>query len=149
MRTRYIARAIIIKMDLFEAVGLTLWWTEGTKARVDKRWKNTLNYSVEITNTDHEVIVLFLKYLRERLGVQTGKIKLQLQIHQGDNQAVLEGFWEEVTGIPKSQFNKTIIRPEGNKVGKSRGTCKIRVYDKKLHLKLLSLLNELRGVVHR
>lgn len=136
-------------MDLFDAVCLTIWWTEGTKARIDKRWKNTFNYSVEVTNTDQEIIKMFLKYLRERLGVRNEKIKLQLQIHEGDNQENLERFWETETGIPRSQFNKTIVRPVGNKIGKSKGTCKVRIHDKKLHLKMIDLLKNLRGVVHR
>ena len=136
-------------MDLFDAVCLTIWWTEGTKVRIDKRWQNTFNYSVEVTNTDHDIIKIFLRYLREKLGVQNEKIRLQLQIHEGDNQENLEKFWEIETEIPRSQFNKTIIRPVGNKIGKSRGTCKVRVYDKKLHLRLIYLLENLRGVVHR
>lgn len=136
-------------MDLFDAVGLTLWWAEGTKVRVDKRWKNTFNYSIELTNTDPKIINLFLKYLRERMSVQNEKIKLQLQIHLGDNQEELESFWEEETGIPRCQFNKTIVRPVGNKIGKSRGTCKVRIYDKKLHILLLERLENLRGLVHR
>lgn len=136
-------------MDLFDAVCLTIWWTEGTKARIDKRWKNTFNYSVEVTNTDDEIIKMFLKYLRERLDVRNEKIRLQLQIHEGDNQEDLEKFWEMETGIPRSQFNKTIVRPTGNKIGKSKGTCKLRVYDKKLHLRLIDMLEDLRGVVHR
>lgn len=134
-------------MDIFDAVSLTLWWTEGTKMRIDKRWKNTFNYSVEITNTNPEIICLFLKYLRARLNVQNEKIKLQLQIHEGDNKTDLENFWKECTGIPISQFNKTIIRPVGLKVGKSKGTCKIRISDKNLHLELLKSLEHLRRVV--
>lgn len=136
-------------MQILEIVGLALWWSEGTKIRPDKRWKNKFNYSVEITNTDPEIINIFLRYLRECLNVQNEKIKLQLQIHLGDNQEELESFWEKITDIPKSQFNKTIIRPAGNKLGKSRGTCKIRIHNKVLHLKLIKLLEDLRGVVHR
>lgn len=134
-------------MDIFEAVCLTLWWTEGTKARKG-RWKSFI-YSVEVTNTDPAIIATFLRYLRERLGVQREKIKVQLQIHQGDNQEKLEEFWEKVTDVPRRQFNKSIIRPTGNKVGKSKGTCKIRVHDKALYLELAHRLKKLRGVVHR
>ena len=136
-------------MNTPEIVGLTLWWAEGTKVRPDKRWKGKFNYSVEITNTDPEIIVTFLNYLREKLGVQNYRIKIQLQIHEGDNQVELEDYWGSVTSVPKLQFNKTIIRPVGNKVGKSKGTCKIRVHDKKLFLTLTERLEILRGVVHR
>lgn len=76
-------------MDLIDVVNLTLWWTEGTKLRKSKRW-GSLIYLAEITNTDPIIISLFLTYLRERLGVQDSKIKVQLQIHEGDNQDELE-----------------------------------------------------------
>ena len=135
-------------MDLFEVISLTLWWAEGTKARKSKRW-NSFIYSVEITNTDYTIISTFLRYLRERLGVQNERIKVQLQIHQGDNQEELESFWGEITDVPKKQFNKIIVRPIGNKVGKSKGTCKIRVHDKMLFLELADRLEKLRGLVHR
>lgn len=72
-----------------------------------------------------------------------------MQIHQGDNQEELENFWEQVTNVPRKQFNKTIVRPVGNKIGKSKGTCKIRVHDKALYLELANRLEKLRGVGHR
>lgn len=134
-------------VDLFEAINLTLWWTEGTKARKG-RWHSYI-YSIEITNTDPVIIATFLSYLRTRLGVQNHRIKVQLQIHEGDSQEELESYWEEVTAVSRNQFNKTIVRPVGNKVGKSKGTCKIRIHDKKLFLELASRLDKLRGVVHR
>ncbi len=135
-------------MDLVDAVNLTLWWAEGTKVRRNKRWNGYL-YSAEITNTDPLIISTFLEYLRKRLGVQDNRIKVQLQIHEGDDQLELEKFWVGVTSIPITQFNKTIIRPTGNKTGKSKGTCKIRVHDKELFLKLTDRLENLRGLVHR
>jgi hypothetical protein len=128
-------------MDLFDAVCLTLWWAEGTKIRKNKRWGSYI-YSIEITNTDPVIIALFLKFLREKMNIQNQRIKVQLQIHSGDNQSELEKFWEETTNIPN-------IRPVGNKIGKSRGTCKIRIHSKSLFLELDDRLNKLRGVVHR
>lgn len=70
------------------------------------------------------------------------KLRGQLQIHEGDKQEELEKYWETHTGIPISQYNRTIIRLKGNKVGKSRGTFKVRVYNKELFLKLSNLLEE-------
>ena len=51
-----------------------------------------------------------------------------------------EKFWAIKTGIPISQFNKTIIRPKGNKPNKNKGTFKLRLYDKKLYEKLEDML---------
>ena len=68
------------------------------------------------------------------------RLKLQLQIHDGDNQEEIEDYWSKATKIPRERFTKTIIRPTGHKIGKSMGTCKIRYSDKLTHLKLQSLL---------
>ncbi|MES2970737.1 MAG: hypothetical protein V4702_00230 [Patescibacteria group bacterium] len=72
---------------------------------------------------------------------------LQLQIHEGDDQDKLEKYWSRITQIPKTRFNKTIVRPVGKKIGKSLGTCKVRFADKATYLKLDSmLLNELARI---
>lgn len=136
-------------MGLDEIVALTLFWAEGTKPRKDKRLKDTYIYSTEITNTDPVIIQIFLAYLRDTLKVRDSKIKVQLQVHEGDDIQELERFWENVTKIFKDSFNKTIIRPVGKKIGKSKGVCKIRVHDKDIYAKITLKLEELRGVVHR
>ena len=72
-------------------------------------------------------------------GICESRLKLQLQIHDGDNQKEIENYWSKITNIPRGRFTKTIIRPAGNKVGKSIGTCKVRYSDKPTYLKLQSL----------
>ncbi len=120
-----------------------MWWAEGSKSRRDIRWKNAITYPVELTNTDPKIIRLFLRYLREHLLINEDRIKLQLQIHEGDSKVDLEKFWSTECGIPLSRFQKTIVRPVGNKIGKSKGTCKIRFADKEIYGKLQSSLDEI------
>ena len=138
-----------MKYNLRQITGLLLWWTEGTKARQDKRWPNTWHCAVEITNTNPEIISLFLDFLRKDIKIKESKLKLQLQIHEGDNQNQLEKFWSTITNIPKERFDKTIIRPVSNKVGKSRGTCKIRYYSKETYQKLEKMVGNLLKLVGR
>jgi len=126
-----------------EVAGIMLWWAEGTKSRRDIRWKNALTYPIEITNTNSKIICIFLKYLRDIIGVPEQRIRLQLQIHEGDNQLELESYWSSICDIPKERFQKTIVRPTGNKIGKSKGTCKIRFADKEIYGKLQSSLDNL------
>jgi hypothetical protein len=135
-----------MKYQLRKVIGLILWWTEGTRSRRDKRWKRAVSYPVEITNTDPRIIRLFLEFLRKDIGVIEKKLKVQIQIHEGDNQKKLENFWSRIAKIPKSRFNKTIIRPQGKKIGKSIGTCKIRYTDKKTYLKLKNQLEDILRV---
>ena len=106
-------------------IGLVIWWTEGTKA-----------YNVDVTNTNPKIIMAFLDFLRYDVGVNEKRLRIQLQIHEGDNQDAIESFWSTITTIPRNQFTKTIIRPRGNKVGKSRGTCKVRYSDKLTYEKI-------------
>jgi len=137
-----------MKLSLRETVGVVLWWAEGTKSRKDKRWVNARSYPIEMTNTDPKIIKAFLDFIRYDLCIDEPKLKLQLQIHRGDNKQQLEQYWSKATDIPKNRFNKTIIRPAGNKIGKSRGTCKVRLANKEqykaLEKKLVTVLEKLK-----
>ena len=124
-----------MKFSLRETTGITIWWTEGTKAYREKRWQSWI-YPVDVTNTHPDIIKLFLNFLRKDIGIDESRLKLQLQIHDGDNQEEMEKYWSKTTKIPRGRFTKTIIRPKGNKVGKSMGTCKVRYSDKATYLKL-------------
>jgi len=121
-------------------VGVVLWWAEGSKSRRDKRWKNAVTYPMEMTSTDPLAVKLFLKLVREDFEVEEKRIKQQIQIHENDDREYLEEYWSKITKIPKTRFNRTIVRPQGNKVGKSRGTCKIRFNDKVIYLKARDIL---------
>lgn len=130
-----------------ELVGTILWWAEGTKSRLDKRWKHTRSFPVELTNTNPIVIKMFADYLREVIGVSNNKLRIQVQIHEGDERSKLEKYWSDISGVPLSQFNKTIVRPKGKKIGKTRGTCKIRFADKEIYeileKKLVAVIDEI------
>lgn len=130
-----------MEYSLRQVIGVTIWWTEGTKAYRNKR-QQTIIYPVDVTNTNVEIIKAFLNFLREDIKIDENRLKLQLQIHEGDNQAELEKYWSDATNIPPIRFQKTIIRPAGNKAGKSRGTCKVRYADKPTYLKLNKLWGE-------
>jgi len=130
-----------MKYNLRQIISIILWWTEGTKSYKDKRWKNVWIYNVDVTNTNPAIIKIFIDFLRKDIGIVESRLKLQLQIHEGDDQEKMEDYWSGITKIPRERFTKTIIRPKGNKVGKSKGTCKVRYSDKDTYLKLKGLLD--------
>lgn len=121
---------------------LMIWWCEGTKARKDKRWKNAILAPIEVINSNPRLIKIFLDFLREDLGIVSSKIKGQIQLHQGDDQQTLESFWLNYLQLSRSQLNKTIVRPMGNKIGKNKGTFKLRLYNKKLYYVLEQMLKK-------
>ncbi|MBI3366306.1 hypothetical protein HY041_01590 [Candidatus Roizmanbacteria bacterium] len=121
-------------------IALIIWLCEGTKARQHKRFKNTYYCPIEVINSDPKIIKIFADFLRKEMKVSNIRLKGQIQVHAGDNREEIEKFWAKETGIPRCQFNKTIIRPKGNKPNKNKGTFKLRLYDKNLFLKLKNLL---------
>src|SRR3990167_1980577 len=98
-----------MEYSLRQVVGIIIWWTEGTKAYRDKRCKSWI-YPVDVTNTNPEIIQSFLDFLRKDIGITEMRLKLQLQIHYGDNQEEIEDYWSKATKIPRERFTKTIIR---------------------------------------
>ena len=124
-------------------IGPIIWWTEGTKAYKKKNGNWVKN--VDVTNTNPRIIMAFLDFLRYDVGVDEKRLRVQLQIHEGDSQDELESFWATTTNISRDQFTKTIVRPRGNKIGKNKGTCKVRYSDKltyeKIEKKLKEVLN--------
>lgn len=123
-------------------MALVIWWCEGTKVRRDKRWKNAYSYAVEVINSNAEIVKIFADFLREDLNADVSKFRGQIQIHEGDNQDEIEDYWSREIKIPKTQFDKTIIRKRGNKPGKNKGTFKLRVYNKPLYLQLQKMLDQ-------
>lgn len=123
-----------------KTIALIIWMCEGTKPRKSKRWENTYYKAIEVINSDPQIVKIFADFLRDQMKVSNNRLHGQIQIHEGDDKDEIEKYWSIKTGIPISQFNKTIIRPKGNKPNKNKGTFKLRLYDKKLYEKLEDML---------
>lgn len=128
-------------MNKRQLISLIIWWCEGTKPRKDKRWKNVYTHPIEVTNCDPKIIKTFVNFLRNDLKIPEEKLHAQIQIHIGDNQEEIENFWSKISGIPINQFNKTIVRPKGNKPGKNKGTFKVRTYGQEAYKTLKKYLD--------
>lgn len=106
--------------------GVMLYWAEGSK-------KNN-NY-VAFSNSDPDMIKLFLNFLREICGIQENRLHLLLHIYTDQDEKELKSFWSRATKIPLIQFNRTYIHQGkiGNYKKKSQyGTVSLRYGDKKL-----------------
>ena len=122
--------------------GLTAYLCEGTKLRKDKRYKNTFLYAIEFTNSDPNLMKLFVKFMRQELDIDENKIKCQIAIYDDIKAKEIEEFWSNYLEISVCNFNKTIIFKPKNLENKKnlRGTCKLRYHDKKTFLKLNQLI---------
>lgn len=117
------------KRDLW-MIGVALYWGEGTK-----------NYStVQFTNGDPKMIVIFLRFLHEICNVSETKLRANIHIHEHLETKDAEEFWQAVTGIPKDKFYKTYSKPnkssKGTRNSLPHGVCTVYVLDAKLLLKI-------------
>jgi len=132
-----LSRSFIDRRTALRSLGLALWWGEGGKNRD----------SVTITNSDPDVILLAIKWLREIHHVPAKKLRLRLHIHSTAPIDAIIAFWRRLTGIPGRQFYRPYIIPKQPKEGFHKlpfGVCCVAVYDVKLFDSLTSELERAR-----
>ncbi len=120
---KQIKRLANLKKESFFVAGLMLYLGEGDK-------RNRVR--VGLANTDPAIIQFFVKWLKEFLGVDKEKIRVELHLYENMNIEAERMFWKKITGLPKEQFYKTQIRKlQKNsftyKESHRHGTCSIIV----------------------
>lgn len=133
-----------MKEDSLKIIGAMLYACEGTKARIDKRY-DRLIYSVELTNSDPNIIKIFRLFLDKIIKIDKKRIKGQLFFYPDLNETKLVKFWSGISAIPVSQFNKSICLKAKNGKFKSNplGTFKIRYNSKKDFLKIQKIIENI------
>ena len=145
--TRIGLRAIIAYMNRKELtiLGASLYACEGTKARRDYRSKNRYLYSMELTNSDPNIIKSFANFMREIIGADLSRVRGQLFLYPDLDEDTLKSIWSGASGIPLDQFQKSIYLRQ--KIGKFKanplGTFKIRYSCKEHFLKLQDMIENL------
>lgn len=107
--------------NLLHAMGCMLYWAEGSKDR----------NRVEFVNSDSNMILLFVNFLRKELEIVARDIILRVTCHTTDPQNIIaiEKYWLELLELPSSSLRKTQIK-KGSSSRKNRlpyGICSIRV----------------------
>ncbi len=128
----------ISERDLF-CVGTALYWGEGTKKK---------RSVVEITNTDPNMIKIMMKFLKVICKVPVEKFRGHVYIHEHMPQKKIERYWSRVSEIPKSQFFKTTVQKNRNRLKNDTlpyGTFAIIVCDTKLKLHINGWMEALWG----
>lgn len=107
--------------------GVVAYWAEGAKR--SSGW--------ESSNSDPDLVRLFVNWARRYLDVKPGQVAVQLHLHAGQDEDERKRFWSKVIGVSVGQFQRTFIKPEGTGHRKNilyNGTVKIRVRRSKLLL---------------
>ena len=92
-----------------------LYWGEGSKK------------SFGLSNTDPNLIRVFLNCLKEVFGIDATKLRVSIRIYEDLDKEKCLDFWSRVTGVRKNNFVSVNIL-EGKKRGKLEyGMCRVRV----------------------
>ena len=92
-----------------------LYWGEGSKG------------DFGLSNTDPNLIRIFVKGLTKILGISKNRLKISIRIYEDMNKEKCLAFWSEIVGIPVEKFiNVNVL--QGKKKGKLEyGMCRVRV----------------------
>jgi len=85
------------KRELFIS-GISLYWAEGFK-------KDSL---AGFCNSDPDMIKFFLAWLKKCFSYKNEDFKLRVGLNESflEKTEIIENFWSDLTGIPKTQFQK-------------------------------------------
>jgi hypothetical protein len=118
------------------SAAIMLYWAEGTKRGT--------NY-VAFTNSDPEMIQIFLNFLTEVCGVEKRTVKFLLHCYTYHNEQKLVSFWRKKLGVTQEQFYKSYIHKgkEGTYKRKSKfGTMTIKYFDRHLLDQIMAWLKQ-------
>jgi len=80
-------------------VGAALFWGEGYK-----KAENIRSPHLCFANSDPDMIMLFMRFIREVMNISDERIRLAIHIHPNTNKKKAINFWAKITNIPKNSF---------------------------------------------
>lgn len=113
------------------------YWGEG-----DKATKN----QIRITNTDPQMLQIFMVFLTEICDIPKDKLRLALFLYSDLDEDVCKAYWSKNVGI--SAFYKTMILPSRHKFKKlPYGTCTLVYTSTYFKRKLLVWIDQMPKIV--
>ena len=131
-------------------IGIALYWAEGYKRPIIKNGKIRTYHPVSMTNSDPNLIKIFIRFLREVCEVPEEKITANLRIYEHQNENYLLEFWSKLTDIPYSKFEKFYYGVSKSSLGKRPynilpyGTIQIRINNSDLYHKIMGWIEGLQ-----
>jgi hypothetical protein len=137
---------ILSNNDKLMFVGVSLFWAEGTKARQVNRTPD-----LRFTNSDREMIIVFMKFLRKYFEIHDQKLKASIQIHENCDRQESIIYWSKITKIPKDKFYIINQKPISSKNKRPKnslpyGTITIRYVSRYAYYKMLGAISSLSGI---
>ena|SRR3989344_1502456 len=121
-----------LKYNPLFIAGLMLYWGEGDKLT---------KYSTAITNTDPNLIRLYVFFLKNACRIPEEKIKAHVLIYPDLNEGDCRKYWAHESGVDLSRFTKSTTIMGRHKTRRIKyGVCMIGVSSTYLKVKILEWL---------
>lgn len=130
-------------------IGIALYWAEGYKRPIVRNGRELTHHPVTLTNSDPELVMIFLRFLREVCDVLDEKITADIRIYEHMNERELLNFWQKVTALPRENFRKIYYGVSKSSLGKRpfnrlpHGTIQVRVNNTNLFHKIMGWIEGL------
>jgi hypothetical protein len=122
----------VLKYNPLFIAGMMLYWGEG-----DKTTKNQMRLS----NSDPELIRLYVGFLEKACRVPSARIKAQLIIYPDIEEQSNRRFWSFASGIPLDRFTKSTLIQGRHKTKRLRyGVCNVVVSSTYFKVKIIEWL---------
>lgn len=138
-----IGRRLARERDESYVAGCMLYWAEGSRAR----------NSVELTNSDPDLVAHFVAFLGRHFDVRPSRIKLTCNLfadHEA-RQHEIENFWLERLGLTRSSLRASAVNRYSKYSQKKRtnklpyGTARVTVNDTRIVQMIYGSIQELGG----
>ncbi len=122
-----------LKYDPLFIAGIMLYWGEGNKKNKNR---------VSLTNTDPDMIRLFVRFLTHACRIPTERISAQVLIYPDHDAKTCIDFWSASSSIVSSKFTKcTVIKGRHKTNRLPYGICMVNVSSTYLKEKVKAWLN--------
>lgn len=131
------------ELDPLHIAGCMLYWAEGAKTR----------NSVQFVNSDEAMILYFLYFLRNCMGVLNEAVIIRINCYLGNGvtQAEIEQYWLDLLNLPKTCLGKTTInnRPSSSQQKGRKllyGVCEISVHKTEMAQHIFGAIQQYSGI---
>jgi transcriptional regulator with XRE-family HTH domain len=118
-------------------IGCMLYWAEGAKNR------NRLGF----VNSDPNMLLVWMRFLREELHVDDEIIKLQIHVHEESNILAAEQYWVRLLDLTPDALMKTQVKKGSNTRLNTLpyGVCAVNVQRTELAMHVYGAIQEYCG----